>query len=435
MPILSSCMKQCLLLVLFAITHQLSGQNLPSNFSIQPFFQFQLWGSHSTDFQQYNVEDQRYEDVGNRWNTMIRRGRTGVKGVAYDRIKYQISLAYDFIGRDIRSSVVGGVNPTNPRLFIWTAYAQYQMKEESEGLYLTAGFFTPQLGRESITSAFDVTSLEKTIAQRYIRRHLVGSGPGKAVGLNLGGLVKGDRKVYAEYNLGLFNPLNSELRTTNTFGNSSGFQSSPLIVGRGVLYLGDPELIQYKLSRSANSYGKRYGISIALGGSYQGETDLYDESTDLGVDILWNQGNWNLDGEWHWMSRSGDRVLNNGTNRMFTGNFQIGYIRTSYNFLLSNSQIIEPAISWSQFKGPDEFEEQLDAMSVGSFAGEETSYDIGLNWYIKGRNLKFALHYTFGEGDTGAMGDGATVNEYFNQPGLGAIKRGNWLGWGMNVLL
>ena len=48
--------------------------------------------------------------------------------------------------------------------------------------------------------------------------------------------------------------------------------------------------------------------------------------------------------------------------------------------------------------------------------------------------LKVLLHYTWRAGDPGAAGDGATVNEYFYQSGVGAIRRGNWIGLGINAI-
>ncbi len=66
--------------------------------------------------------------------------------------------------------------------------------------------------------------------------------------------------------------------------------------------------------------------------------------------------------------------------------------------------------------------------------GEETTYDAGINWYLDGKNLKVLLHYTWRSGDPGEAGPGSQANMFFSQNGLGAIRRGNWLGLGVNAI-
>ena len=67
-------------------------------------------------------------------------------------------------------------------------------------------------------------------------------------------------------------------------------------------------------------------------------------------------------------------------------------------------------------------------------AGEETTFDAGVNWFLDGKNLKLALHYTWRSGDPGDAGDGSQVNAFFSQSGVGAIRRGNWLGLGLSAI-
>lgn len=404
-------------------------------FTVQPFAQIQLWSAYSVGQQVYDAEKQQYEAVDNRWNLQIRRGRMGLKGKAYKRLSYNFTLAYDFIGRDVLAAPVGGTNPNNPSLFIWQAFAQYQLCKGKEWAYLTAGFFPPQLGRESMTSAFATTSLEKTITQRYVRRHLVGSGPGRAMGLNIGGLMLQGDKFGLNYNLGLFSPNTTEPKSSNTFGNSAGNEYHPLLLGRVVLYLGDPEQTQYKTSYKINYFGKRKGLSIGLGASHQGNTELFEYSQDLAIDLLAHYGAFNLDGEWHWMQRGGTEG-GGTTQQYFSYLSQTGHIRASVNLPLKKERTyLEPVASVAHFGGATDATGQAHARQVGSFSGAETSFDAGVNWYMSNNKIKIALHYTWGEGDHGATGPGSTPNEFFNQPGLGPIRRGDWLGLGVDVLL
>ena len=87
-----------------------------------------------------------------------------------------------------------------------------------------------------------------------------------------------------------------------------------------------------------------------------------------------------------------------------------------------------------QFNGGETAEEQADASAVGFFSGSEQTYDAGVNFYLDRRNLKLMLHYTWRDGDPGAAGDGARVNQFFSQSGIGAIRRGNWLGLGLHAI-
>jgi hypothetical protein len=67
-------------------------------------------------------------------------------------------------------------------------------------------------------------------------------------------------------------------------------------------------------------------------------------------------------------------------------------------------------------------------------AGSEQTIDLGINWYLNKRDLVIQLHYTLHDGDAGDANPGNTVNAYFNQATIGAIRRGNWLGLGFNAI-
>jgi hypothetical protein len=87
-----------------------------------------------------------------------------------------------------------------------------------------------------------------------------------------------------------------------------------------------------------------------------------------------------------------------------------------------------------KFNGEMNAAGQANATTLKMSAGEETTYDAGVNWYLDGKNLKLALHYTWRSGNAGSAGDGSQVNAYFSQNGVGAIRRGNWLGLGLSAI-
>jgi hypothetical protein len=400
------------------------------DFKIHPFMMTQVWSNYSMGHEAYDKETGRYERVDDRFNVLLRRMRLGFRAQPYDNLQFTIVGAYDLIGRDVQTSLAGGANNKDiPDFGIWDAFFQWRIKPGSEAFNLVGGYFRPQLSRESITSGWAASSMEKAMSQTYIRKHLTGAGPGRAAGINLGGLfLSKSKKLGLNYNLGIFNPLN-----TADNGNSTGRKFAPLLAGRAVFYLGDPEMSTYKIGYDINYFGKRKGFSIGLGGSYQGQTDLFLESNTAAVDWLFNWGPLNLDGEWNSMRRRGSRPLPDNTVREFVYPSYTGHIRAGYNLILGRKFFIEPVFMAVQFNGALDAAGQADAKSVGASSGKEYTYDAGINWHLSERNLKIMLHYTWNKGDAGDAEPGSTVNQYFSQLGQ-PIRRGNWIGLGVNAV-
>ncbi len=398
---------------------------------VEPYFMLQLWGSYNFGMEVFDEETEQYKAVENRLNVLLRRARFGFRYQPYEQLKFNLHLAYDQLGRDVLASGVGGFNnDSRPTLYIFDAFAQYQIKPESDALVLTGGYFRPQLGRESITSAWSVNSMEKSMTQNYLRRHLVGIGPGRAVGLNLGGLVRNAaHQAKWNYNLGIFFP--QSFSATNA---TAGVDQSPLIAGRVVSYLGDPEQANYKIGYDINYYGKRNGLSLGLGGSYQGANELFKASYVLSGDFLFNWGLLNADGEWNFLFRKGIELMGDNSLRSFTYGSDTWHIRLGYNLIFQDKYFLEPVFMLMQFNGGTGLQEQTEAALVGAFSGWERTYDAGVNWYLNKKHLKIMLHYTWREGNAGEAEAGTRVNQYFSQAGAGAIRRGDWLGLGVNTI-
>ncbi len=396
------------------------------DFKIQPTLGFQLWGTYTNGEELYNEDVGRYENIDNRVNFQIRRTRIGLKGQPYENLKFNLTGALDLVGRDILAGTEGGGNNGgSPSFRVWNAYVQWRVRNNDEALNLVVGYLPAQIGRESMTSALRSTSMEKAWSQNYLRRHLTGIGPGRAVGVNLGGILLPEKgKIGIGYDVGIYNPVFEGFS-----GNSIGKHFSPLLVGRLAWHIGDPEFKKYTISHKVNYFGKRNGLTVAIAGATQGETDLFLQNQALGIDVLFNWGNLNIDGDWTILSRGGERLLEDEI-RAFTSTSNTGYIRASYNLVLPNQFVLEPVVMLVQFNGALDAIEQADASSVGALHGTDQSLDFGFNLYPN-PDLKLSLHYTFRRGDAGAVGDGAKINNYFYQSGAGAIHRGEWLGMGL----
>lgn len=381
----------------------------------------QLWAIHSTGMEVYNTTSKQYEAVDDRFNVSLRRARVAFSGEPYSGLRYNAVLMYDQTGRDILSSGVGAFNKADPSVGILDAFVQWRIGK-TEALNLVGGWFRPQVQRESITGAWATNSFEKSMSQNYLRNHLVGTGLGRAAGLNLGGVLT-KNKLSLNYNLGVFNPVTASLS-----GGSAGKKYAPLLVGRASLSIGDLEMQKYGISYDINFFNNRNGVSLDFNLARQGETEQFQSTAAYGPGLLLNWGPLNFDGEWMFLERESRDSLGSFTAEDGTGHLRLGLNVPTGKFVL------EPVFMVMKFKGGTDAKEQANAAALMMSAGEETTFDAGVNWYLDGKNLKLALHYTWRNGDAGAVGDGSQVNAFFNQPGVGPIRRGNWLGLGLNAI-
>ena len=384
----------------------------------------QFWTTYSTGTTVYNQQTAAYEPVDDRLNISFRRARLVFSGAPYARITYNLALHYDLTGHDILAGTLGSTNRDQPTVGIWDAFGQYRLSTRTQLLTLTAGYFRPQLQRESITTAWAPSSFEKSMSQNYVRRHLTGTGPGRAMGLNLGGLWLGSG-VGLLYNVGIFTPVAIGLE-----GSSGGRKSAPLLAGRLSLQLGQPEMPAYGIAYQQNYYGERKGLSLDINLSRQGETDKFSAAYAYGPGFLFNYGPVNMDAEWLWLLRRGTEL----TGVPFDNRSATGHVRLSYN-LRAGRYLLEPSFMLMAFQGAMNAEGQRQAVLVDAAAGREVTRDAGLNLHFNKRKLRVYLHYVWRTGEAGAAGNGARVNQFFFQPGIGAIRRGNYWGLGCNLII
>lgn len=332
----------------------------------------QLWGTYSLDQQRLNDASGELETVDDRADVFLRRARVFLKGQPLDNLKFTLQLYYDRLGQNRFNNIRGGSNDAN--LGIWDAFVSYSILNNY--LNLTAGYFRPQVGRESITSATQVNSFEKAFTQNYQRDHAIGRPNGRETGLNLGGLALWDN-FGINYNFGFFDSNHGRL----TGDGAEGFNNAYIYSGRVVFMIGDPEMDKYKIGYKINYFGDRKGLSVAVNGTYSGETDLFDENTFIGADLLFN---WNwlaLDAEYDVLSRTfGDMDYTD----------VVWHVRAGYTIPFDNFHL-EPSVLYNKFEG--------DENSMIYPNGTDEAIDLGVNFYLYKNNLKLSGHYILNQGE------------------------------------
>lgn len=363
---------------------------------IQPFAAGQLWGAYSINEKRNLNPMPGLEEVDNRFNPYFRRARIGFRGSPYRRFKYYIAISFDNLGKDELSAPRGDENEAD--IIIWDAYVQWRSSLNHDLLNVTAGYFRPQMSRESITSAFSVNSLIKATAQSYIRDHLVEQGNGRAIGLNLGGLFGAEHFSF-NYNMGIFD---NQVRKVTKW--------NPLWVGRLAFTFGDPEMKTYGIGYKVNYFNQRNGVTLAISSSLQNATDQFAQSTATGFDLLLNYGPVNFTAEWNFMERESNsgNVFNSNT----------GFIRGGYNFIVYDRFFLEPVIMYSRFEGDS------GASIVDTHEGEDEVIDFGMNWYVNKNLLKVNLHYVI------QMGNGNNLLTDEN-----TFEKGDFLGLGLQFII
>lgn len=425
--------RNTLLLLLLLASFVLVGQSDASRLSkfleeyqLKTSVGLQLWGTYAQGMEVYDAEQGAYLPADNRLNFQLRRSRFSLTGQPYATLKFKVTTALDLVGHDVLAGTeAGGNNGSSPSFRIWNAYLNWQLQPKNEHLYLTAGYFVAPIGRESSTAALRSNSFEKAWVQNYLRRHIVGIGPGRAMGVMLGGQFSNtDGNRHLGYELALQNPAFPEFG-----GNSVGIQASPLLTARLTVQFGDPESKAWTMSRKVNYFGKRQGLTISLAAARQGATDQFTANGTYGVEALLNTKAFHLDGEYFRLQRTASAA-----NASVTTSSYLGYVRIGKNLNLPRELTLEPVISYWFFRGPVSAEGIEQANQLSSFSGTDNGLDIGANLYFNPK-VKLSLFYAHRSGSAGAGAPTAINNNFYRQPGVGLIQRGSYFGVGWVVML
>ncbi len=319
--------------------------------------------------------------IDKRNDVYFRRGRLGLEGKLRSDMSFNLSIAYDGIGKDPYTPTAGTANAGDNRdLYVWEASWIWSFSPE---LNLVFGYFRPQVGKEQMGSEFYVISLDKSLADIQPRQHLLARSTGRETGFNLGGLSLQDGWSF-NYNIGMFDPSNKSI-----IGN--GTKWAPLVTGRVAVSIGDPEMNQYKISYAQTYYGKRHGTTIGINAARQGITEIFSANSLYGADILSNCGAFDFNAEYDWMYRStilpAGRV-NPTTDKVFS-------IKAGYIIPLPDGKALEPALMYAGERA----QKTGAAPATNGFTGSTSRdlYDVGLNWLINNDKFKINLHYVWGK--------------------------------------
>lgn len=383
---------------------------------IKPVLAFQFWGASSAGTFDYSNNT----SIDSRITLQLRRSRIGIKGGFNERLRFAFVGASDNVGKDLYDGVVGGPNNgPSPRIRLWDAYGTYKINQNNDLLHVTFGYFSPRVTRESITSPFKVNSLEKSWTQNYIRRHIVGTGPGRSIGLNIGGMyISSSAPLAISYNIGYFNPLYSIGSIT------SGQKSSNILAFRGALHIGDPGIKNYSSARLQNYFGQRKGITLAYSISHQGTGSNFNSNDLISWDLLANWGPINLMGEWAKLNRVSDGLNSN----VYTWVAKFGL-----NHNLSDHKHLEAVISYVAMDGGTDTIDFMTASELGTFSGEDNYTELSLNYYPSNK-VKFQIAYTWRNGSVGEQTPELARNNYYNQSGI-VFRRPNYLALGWNITI
>lgn len=366
------------------------------NLKIEPFIQLQAWGVRSLERQaELDGDTAKLDSADQRTNFYLRRGRFGFRGKPYENLNFTLSLYYDNTGHDSLGATRGGTNPgaSGPvTVGVWDSYLTWKISD-SDLFHVSAGYFTPQISRDSITSPFRISSFEQGPSQSYVRRSVIGRSYGRSTGLNVGGLKHQDDFGF-NYNIGVFNKNTTGGNKTETQGD----ENSLVYVGRVAATFGDAEMKKYGFGYQTNYFGRRNGLTLALNGSTQERTQVYKANRVIGADMLFNYKNLNIDSEFFYIFKKG--LGEDSYARARTGHFRMGY-----NFFLDNGTVLEPAFMISSYFGE----------KGSDFTGRDTVYDVGLNWYLDENNYKLYVHYVNqdGEGSNNVHKDGTTSGYHY----------------------
>ncbi len=317
-----------------------------------------------------------------RYDAFIRRGRLGTTGRITPRLFYNATFAYDGVGKDSLSAAAGVPNAEDNTTFfprdVFLCYNAHPL------LNLTVGYFRPRAGKESFYSSSFVVSQEKSWASFQPRFHLVGRGIGRETGINLGGLKNWSR-FGLMYDVGLFDCNHPRIVGDNSIW-------TPLLTGRIVAFIGDPEVSEYTLTFYQSGYGRRKGLSIGANIGYQARTRLFRDNTLTGVDAQLNYGPLDVLFEYNWLYR--ESTLN--TNGSLTTTDRMLTLKVAWNILMRNQTILQGNFMYSDEQADPLF---TDKQNPFTGAGTQRVVDIGVNYLLRRDRLKIGLHYFTGRKD------------------------------------
>ena len=358
-----------------AMCAQEKTKSLLPKLTLKPFAIIESWGTYSINEKQY----------ANRADFQLRRLRLGAKGKVNSWLSYSFMLHNDRLGESKYASTKG----KNTGIDIWNACVTARLSKSSDLLYLHAGYFWAGVSKEYVTKPWSITSFDKAYTIWYLRNFITGKGNGIESGIGLGGKESLGEKLHLGYRTAIHMPAKYD---SPQYGN-------PLYSGRLMFTVGDKLQSKYCYMLDGNSWGKRTGVTLGMGGSYQGKVDnlksgadsvFFDSSKTYGADLQVNLKRFTLEGELFYFKREAPG---------YTGFDGVEWhLRCSYLIKLK-TELIEPCFMTCKYEGKGE-------KALYKCIGDDITYDAGINWYINRDKEKIALHYVIQQGSVSSnVGD------------------------------
>lgn len=385
---------------------------------------FQIWSTYTFGQERYDETVQNYKSQPNIWNNQLRRSRLGFSAKPFDFLSIKFTISLDLVGADNNAATQGGKSNTSRQFQLWNMYLRFSPWVNSDLFDITIGYQPPQVSRESIVAALRSTSFDKSWSQNYLRKHLVGTGNGRTMGINIGGQQTLNSSYSWSYDVGIYNTPNLITEITN-----NDVPINPLFTGRFVIYIGDPESKKHSTSHKVNYFGQRTGLSLGYSVAYQGETPSFLNNKVWSNDFLFNYKLLSLDGEYSILSRKGNRNITSVKSRAATG-----FIRLGYSIQVLEKSYIEPVIMHTFFDGGITTSDIQDSYITGSQSGKDHIYDFTLNYHFN-NNLKFSLSYINNNGSSDNTNSATTINNFFFDSNGQAIRRGNLVAMACVIIL
>jgi len=350
--------------------------------TISPYLKVQFWNVYSEGVRSPE------EITQSRLASYFRRGRAGLAGNLLPNVNYNLMLTFDYLAKDENLSTKGSSNTGTVN--VWSFYFTWKLSQENDWLNVTGGYFLPHLSRESTTSPWTVSSLDKSETSCYLRQFVTGKTNGISPGINIGGTGKIGIPTLL-YNVAC---VNRQDKTSIQAANGS-----PAFLGHLMVNFGDAEFQKYKYTFSNNILRTQTSATFGFGFSKQGKTDVFESSSTIGADATIYLGSLKMDGEYYRLSRKNESKYN--------AECVMG--RLACNIFLKKNWVLEPVVMFESFSGDDNYSDS------SFFDGRDQITDLGVNLISKPKNIKVNLHYVFHDGDgtiNHYISDGATPGNY-----------------------
>lgn len=305
--------------------------------------------------QQWNASD------GEQVASYFRRGRIVTKAKIGDALSMHAAVQFDYLGKDNWAPPAG--KTSDGTLKLWDCSIAWRPLLNVNALEIRSGYLLPQLSRETVTTPWFVSSLDKACSSNYLRKFATGKTNGISPGLSVGGVI-GLKTAWIQYNVSVLEAFKGVTQE----GDKSVLTCGRIDFGRG-------KAQNYAYKSSGNTFTSENSLSFGFNGSVQGRTSIFDQNVSYGADFV---------AKWHKLTFNGELMKLKRKQKEQTYSGYTGFVRTSSLRSLPKNRYLEPSIMVTYFC--------FDVNYTDFDSGKHVDFDIGINYYFYSKALKIALH-------------------------------------------